>query len=587
MLRFLSGCKVFLNIIHEIMRQTTLGILFLLLSFYCTANGDSLMCRFDEVAEELDKISQFQGTEADLLVEELYQIAQQLPDVPSLTNRYLYWKAAVNYAQGVSDADLISTLEKRLETQALPPSKQDEALLNYALAISHTVSGDYGNGFAKILYALGLYRELNDKKFIVKSLMIIGAICVAVKNYNMAEEYYREAAELVDPSQKEYYQAYINRYRLYFFAQRSADATDSLSGFIPQLKQYQDTGMVAVAYLNLGASYSVNGIYDTACLYYDSVRYLTDQVDNKALMCALYQNYGIYYYQMKDMEKSHSCFMHSKEIAERIKNPEQQADALNNLSYTFSALGMYDSAYHYLRKHQDLSRQLTNNSKAIDAYQAYISVFLESSENKLIIAEQEIELRNRWLLSTIIIAVAIVAVTVLLLIVVRQQKRMKERENEELAARLKQEEEILKLQKKALKSQEREIASSSLLLSSKNNLLHQISKLAHTISSEQEELKEIKSIIKSNVSTNSDWKNFLLHFEKVHPGFFNKLKSQSDELTKNDLKMSAYMRIGMDSKQIAQILNVSHGSVRMHRYRIKKKLGLGEEDNLDDFLRNV
>ena len=55
----------------------------------------------------------------------------------------------------------------------------------------------------------------------------------------------------------------------------------------------------------------------------------------------------------------------------------------------------------------------------------------------------------------------------------------------------------------------------------------------------------------------------------------------------NELRLCAYFRIGMSIKQIAQILNVSPESIRIHRYRLKKKLMLGEEENIDDFIRNV
>lgn len=91
------------------------------------------------------------------------------------------------------------------------------------------------------------------------------------------------------------------------------------------------------------------------------------------------------------------------------------------------------------------------------------------------------------------------------------------------------------------------------------------------------------------MNTEAAWEDFMLHFQKIHPKFFQKLKSYhgAKKLTENELRLCAYFRIDMSAKQIAQILNVSPEAIRIHRYRLKKKLMLGEEENIDDFIRNV
>lgn len=73
----------------------------------------------------------------------------------------------------------------------------------------------------------------------------------------------------------------------------------------------------------------------------------------------------------------------------------------------------------------------------------------------------------------------------------------------------------------------------------------------------------------------------------MHPDFFTKLKNISAELTENDLRLCAYLRIGMRAKDIASMLSVSPASVNTNRYRIRKKLGLEKDDSLDDFIRRI
>ena len=78
-----------------------------------------------------------------------------------------------------------------------------------------------------------------------------------------------------------------------------------------------------------------------------------------------------------------------------------------------------------------------------------------------------------------------------------------------------------------------------------------------------------------------------MHFDSVHPNFVTKLKAASEELTENDLRLCAYLRIGMRAKDIASMLSVSPASVNTNRYRIRKKLGLTKEDSLDDYIRSI
>lgn len=59
------------------------------------------------------------------------------------------------------------------------------------------------------------------------------------------------------------------------------------------------------------------------------------------------------------------------------------------------------------------------------------------------------------------------------------------------------------------------------------------------------------------------------------------------ELTENDLRLCAYIRIGMRAKEIASMLQVTSASVNTHRYRLRKKLGLDKDASLDDFVRDI
>ena len=78
----------------------------------------------------------------------------------------------------------------------------------------------------------------------------------------------------------------------------------------------------------------------------------------------------------------------------------------------------------------------------------------------------------------------------------------------------------------------------------------------------------------------NSWDTFRMHFDEVHPDFFNTLTSRHPTLSHKDLKLSAYLKMGLDNKQIAQLLNITPSSTRTALTRLKQKMGLEEEVNL-------
>ncbi|MRG47538.1 transcriptional regulator [Chitinophaga sp. SYP-B3965] len=96
-------------------------------------------------------------------------------------------------------------------------------------------------------------------------------------------------------------------------------------------------------------------------------------------------------------------------------------------------------------------------------------------------------------------------------------------------------------------------------------------------------LKLIREVEKSN----EDWDQFAIHFNNVNIDFFNTLKQAYPDLTANDLKLCAYLRMNLSSKEIAQLLNITLKAVEIARYRLRKKLLLLPDTNLADFLTHL
>lgn len=145
-------------------------------------------------------------------------------------------------------------------------------------------------------------------------------------------------------------------------------------------------------------------------------------------------------------------------------------------------------------------------------------------------------------------------------------------------ARLKAEQKLLEMQQQQLK---KEVMANALQIEHKNEMLHNLKDRIN-----KGDAVNIKRIVNEEMLLDEDFEQAKMKIQKLHPDFFNRLnQSARQRLTDLDLKYCAYIHLKMNTKQIAQLLHVEPKSVRMSKYRIKQKLGLEKEDDLDAFLQ--
>lgn len=172
----------------------------------------------------------------------------------------------------------------------------------------------------------------------------------------------------------------------------------------------------------------------------------------------------------------------------------------------------------------------------------------------------------------------------------REKKLQKEKEDAEYQtalqlqiekeeqARLKAEQELLHLKREQL---EKEALANSLIIEHKNEMLKQIQGKI-----QDGEAGDIQKLLKEEMLMRADFEDIKMQIQELHPTFFNQLSDKAvQKLTALDLKYCAYIYLQMTTKQIAQVLHVEPQSVRMFKYRLKQKFGLGKDVDLEVFLR--
>ena len=144
-----------------------------------------------------------------------------------------------------------------------------------------------------------------------------------------------------------------------------------------------------------------------------------------------------------------------------------------------------------------------------------------------------------------------------------------------------------------LASKSRELANSAMTLVYKNELLQKLSGEILKLKDESgkkladDQLRKIQKVINDGMNDERDWHLFENSFNEAHESFFKKLKAQYPDLVPNDLKLCAYLRMNMSSKEMSSLLNISLRGVEIRRYRLRKKLTVQHDKNLVEFLMEL
>jgi hypothetical protein len=169
------------------------------------------------------------------------------------------------------------------------------------------------------------------------------------------------------------------------------------------------------------------------------------------------------------------------------------------------------------------------------------------------------------------------------------RQRLKLRENITIAEKNDQ---LNHAQREQLELKSRELTTHTLQVIQHNHFLESMrSKLEEMISEDKrdqkKQLQQLVSQINQNINHDRQWKDFTVIFEQLHQSFFDNLKTYCEDLTVNDIRLIALLKMNMSSKDIAAIFGISQDSLRVSRYRLRKKLNIVQGDNLISFIQTI
>lgn len=432
----------------------------------------------------------------------------------------------------------------------------------------------------------------------------LGLLHLELGDKEKALEYYEQTlthTKQTDSSSLGY--VALNKGSIYEAKEQYEQAYGQYHKALQYFKTVKEEEKCIATYLNLAALYLKFSRLDSA-LHYQKKAYCTqDLCVKKALRYHL--QLGVIYYQQKEYTQAQTALDEAYKISQEQKQYGGLAQVLEYLRKTHFALRNYQLAEAYSAEAAEVQATINKEERlklvqrleiryAVEQKEqeiAHLNDRLALEQNKRLVAEQQAELQQTYRN----MAIGIVAIGLLLIALLINRMSMRQKLFAAREASLKQQHQISELERQQLEAdlahKERSLSNMALAVVHKNEMLdHLEDQLQHLVQDHQVAsvvVKPIQKMIKEQVSIEEDWNQFKVHFEAVHPGFYKKLLQLAPALTQNDLRHCTYMKVKLDSKEIARIMGISPKSVQMSRYRIKKKLNLDKEEDLFGFIEMV
>lgn len=539
--------------------------------------------QFDSVANILDHAT-FNDEPRKLQynhIKQLYNIAQESQNL-QLSARANYWAAwSISKENIDSTAILLDTAFSQADSLRYP---YDHARFMFLKGVVAQSQGEWS-------YAYRIYKEqeeffsrCGDRFSQAKVTVCMGTVLQELNEYKKALEYYHLCSKLFEDIGciNCYTKNQINISNILYLLGSKEEALKILEDLEQNNITQQDTLYMANVLISLFCVSDQEKSYAP----YKAHRLMTEIEYHPLYPLTLlsigrdklnrHENDSALYYLNRAWyeARQHNDVYHMSEI-------------LQGLSSVYNIMNKADSAYHYLLYANTIRDTLISKEKISELNRIENRATIERYEANLL-AEHKKNEYKRNIATTICLFLALVSV---LLCYIFWQAKHKAGISEQLKIAENRELQLLNNQyKMEIESKNRELASNTLIMAQNNtrlkDLCEQIERLKEKGTLPDKDSEEIKSNIHTQLISD-DWQYFVLRFEQAHPHFLTRLKEQYSCLSENELRMCAYIRIGMSSKEIAQVLSVQPETINTSRYRIRKKLGLTAKTSLEDILRNI
>lgn len=340
---------------------------------------------------------------------------------------------------------------------------------------------------------------------------------------------------------------------------------------------------------NLGMVNILENKYDAAFSNINESLALRIADNDKQGEASSYQNLALYYEKLNDDNKAKFYYYKALGIANQTGSNTLLESIYENIFNIYLRVQNADSAlkYHILLKEKNDLINMEETTKELTRQE----LTLQFQEREKISKVEQKRIQQRYLFISVLTILITVIVGLLYYLSQSRLRRLQlENANSELATKNLQ---LLKEQLETdLEQKNKELATNVMYQIKKNEMLENIVQklLKHSPYFKKDNQELIKNIVQDLEKATEDniWDEFEMRFQHVHNGFYDKLNEVCPDLSPNERRVCAFLRLNMTTKEITSITGQSQRSIEAARYRLRKKLNLNNsEQGLIEFLSQI
>lgn len=449
------------------------------------------------------------------------------------------------------------------------------------LCVNYIHIGDYGNAQKHIMEALRISEEIDYQTPLPAIYNSIGIIFGATHDYPKAIDYYKKAIDLNEQNNN-LLGAAINRGNLCTVLLENKQYDEARSTILEALEIYRahnNEMLESTALNNLGEVFLRMGQADSAQIFLEQALQLKERLGIVTRLPVTLNLLGDLHLGAARYGQVFGYYGRALRLADSLNMTFEAKTAAEGLYEFFKKTDNPREALKYLEIFKRLNDSIYSIEKDRQVKELEMRYQITKKNGEIEQLNSEILTQRRLRNLGILILLLAASIFILAYLRIRLRSQLLEKENELEKERSKQ----LKFE---VAEKNRELMSHSMLSIQKNQILNDLKERLLAINDRDNCIHQAIKLVEENHSADSEWENLKIHFEQVHSGFFTKLQAEFPQLTATDLRHCAYIRIQMSSKDVARIMNVDPKSVKMSRYRLKKKFSLNEEDSLEAFLND-
>ncbi|MEX0363197.1 MAG: tetratricopeptide repeat protein [Allomuricauda sp.] len=409
---------------------------------------------------------------------------------------------------------------------------------------------DFDQALVNFMNAYEIYQEVSDNLYSAHVLNDIGNVYIYLKDYDKAIEYFNDSYDIGN--------------------------------------EFNFPTATAHALFNIGFAHRENGNYQKALSYFERGAEI-DTYDMSSINYVLeLYHIGLTHSLLGNNQVAIEYLDKSVKLAGSLKISNELKHALDYRSKVHLNAGNYKSAFEDYSASQRIKDSLFSieKTKAIEELETIYET--EKKEAEIALQEEEINTLNEKakvdkLTKGLYAGGMASALALFGLSVFGYRQRIKKNR----IAREKQEE----IYKQEIAHKKKELASQTLHLVQKNTFIQELKENLENLKNSPEkfkvEFRRIVMLLKKQNASDKDWEVFKSYFSEVHNDFDQKLKTLYPDISEKEIRLAAFLRMNLTTKEIAATLNVLPDSILKSKYRLKKKLQLDKDTDLTSFLNTL